>query len=259
MVKFLSYQERAALCRNAAAKKLFTLMEEKQTNLSVAADLVHAEELLKLADNIGPDICLLKTHIDILEDFTPEVTSELRHLAEKHQFLIFEDRKFADIGNTVFNQYVGGIYHIADWADIINAHIVPGPGIIEGLKKGGMAKNRGLLLLAEMSSAGTLAQGAYTKKAIDFADQHQDFVIGFIALRKLSPNPCFLHLTPGIQLTQGFDKLGQQYQTPETAIAAGTDIVIVGRGIYSAKDPKQEASLYKNRAWRAYTSKYANT
>ncbi|KAG8853944.1 orotidine 5'-phosphate decarboxylase [Serendipita sp. 411] len=144
-------------------------MDRKQSNLCLSIDVTKKENLLKIVDAVGDALCLVKTHIDIVEDFDQDLIKKLQELSEKHDFLIFEDRKFADIGNTVAHQYAHGIYHIASWAHITNAHPVPGPGIIQGLASVGLPLGRGLLLLAEMSSAGTLANGEYTKTAIEMA------------------------------------------------------------------------------------------
>ncbi|TLY47462.1 MAG: orotidine-5'-phosphate decarboxylase [Gammaproteobacteria bacterium] len=253
-IKKLSFAERATLCLNASAQRLCQLVAEKQTNLCLSADVSHAAGLLNLADSVGEEICLLKTHVDILSDFSVDFIKQLNYLAEKHRFLIFEDRKFADIGYTVKQQYAGGLYHIADWADIVNAHIIPGPGIIQGLQEVGLAKKRGLLLLAEMSSKGTLAKAAYTEANVAMAAAYPEFVMGFIAQRQLTENPGLIHLTPGIQSDSlGKDRLGQQYISPEQAIIQkGTDIIIVGRGIYQAKDPAVSAQHYRKSAWKAY-------
>lgn len=249
----LTFFKRAHLTQHPLAQKLFKLMEEKQTNLCVAADLASQEKLLSLADLVGPEICVLKTHVDILSDFTPSFGERLREIAHRHQFLIFEDRKFADIGHTSQQQYEGGLYRIATWADLVNAHILPGPGIIDGLKKSGLALGRGLLLLAEMSSSGTLAKGSYAKKAAALAEAHPDFVVGLIAQKKLSDHPGVIHFTPGVKLHSGKDALGQRYRSVEDVIEKDlSDIAIVGRDIAQAADVLETAKLYRARAWNAY-------
>lgn len=249
----LRYSERAKLCKNELAKQLLILMDEKKTNLAFSADVTQCQDLLDLADKLGPEICVLKTHIDILSDFTPEFTTALSALAKKHQFLIFEDRKFADIGNTVRHQYQGGIYRIAEWADIVNAHSLPGPGIIKGLMEHGLAKNRGLLMLAEMSSANNLTDAIYAQKTLEMAEKFPEFVMGFVSQLRLSEDPHWVYFTPGIQLRESGDELGQQYVTPELAICHHkTDVIIVGRGILKAADPLAEAKKYREAGWKAY-------
>lgn len=252
----LSYSQRAQYALNPTGARLLRLMDDKKSNLALSADVTMAGSLLEIADRLGEEICVLKVHIDIISDFSPELPHKLKELADKHRFLIFEDRKFADIGNTAKLQYQGGVYKIAQWADITNAHILPGEGIIDALKQVGLKLGRGLLLLAEMSSKGALATGSYTDQAVAWAEKHADFVIGFICQHKLSDHPALIHMTPGVQLQEGQDALGQQYLTPYKAVYESlSDMIIVGRGIIHASDPLQAAQDYRAAGWSAYTSR----
>ena len=255
--KRLPYADRASLAACPAGADLFRLIDRKRSNLAVAADVPSTDTLLSLADAVGPSICVFKTHVDALDRWTQADADALTALAAKHDFIIFEDRKFADIGNTVVSQYGGGIYKIADWAHLTNAHLVPGPGIIDGLRTVGGAKGRGLLLLAEMSSKGALTTPSYAASVAAAAEANPDFVCGFISQTPSTwtppASPGMIHMTPGVQLAAGGDALGQQYNTPSRVVGeCGTDVIIVGRGIVAAVDPAAAAEQYRAAGWTAY-------
>ena len=219
---------------------------------------------------LGPFIALFKTHIDVVSDFSDETVQGLRALSRKHNFMIFEDRKFVDIGNTVQMQYHGGALHISEWAHLVNASILAGDGIVEALTAIGTSDGfdykgeRGLLMLAEMTTKGSLATGSYTAACIEAARKHKNFVVGFVANQALSgvetPSSAtededFVVFTTGVNRSYKGDALGQQYQTPQSAIAGGSDFIISGRGNYAAQDPVETVKLYQKEGWEAYLAR----
>ncbi len=255
-----TYAERRQICIDTHASPilatLYDIMEKKQSNLCVAADVTTSAELLQLVHQVGPAICVLKTHIDILSDFTPDLTTELVKLAQQYQFLLFEDRKFADIGNTVAMQYRDGIYHISSWAHLVNCHALPGPGVLAALCQVCEDRNqndRGILLISDMSSEGWLGDETYKRMSLSMGHHYGHCVAGWISQSRWDPNMPGVVMTPGISLHSKSDTMGQQYNTPMDAIVQrGSDIIIVGRSIIQAANPATAAEMYRQVGWEAY-------
>ena len=120
---------------------------------------------------------------------------------------------------------------------------------------------RGLLLLAEMSSAGNLLTPEYTNACVTAARANPDFVLGFIAQQSLNKkaDDAFMTFAPGVSLPKEGNELvkgdgkGQQYRGPDQVVGRdGVDVVIVGRGILGAADRGREAERYREAAWEAY-------
>ena len=147
------YSIRASSHLHPVVKKLFRIAESKRSNLIISADFVDTDSLLKCADGrqmrksigqstthafiseLGLYIAVFKTHIDIVHDFSDKTVSGLKKLAAKHDFIIFEDQKFVDIGTTVQKQYHGGALRISDWADFVNVSILSGAGVVDALEQ----------------------------------------------------------------------------------------------------------------------------
>lgn len=247
---------------NPLTQKLMDKMVEKQSNLVLSLDVTTQTEFFDILDKCGEEIVMLKTHVDILDDYDENFVPKLQKYAKRQNFLIFEDRKFADIGNTVRHQFRNGVYKINDWAEYITVHMVAGELILKGLFEG--IENRAAFVLARMSSKGNLLNETYTRKCFEAAKKNPQWVAGFIGhgkdvedikrFKKKFPGSELL-MMPGVKLERGSDAMGQQYITVEEAVGGGADCIIVGRGVIKAKDPKKEAKIYRERAWKAYEAR----
>ncbi|MCF7919200.1 MAG: orotidine-5'-phosphate decarboxylase [Candidatus Cloacimonetes bacterium] len=244
---------------NSQTLRLLSTMERKQSNLIVSLDVTSQKEFFEILGKVAGEIAMLKTHVDILEDYDDSFVKKLRDYSIKYDFHIFEDRKFADIGNTVRMQYRNGIYKICDWAEFVTVHLVAGEGTITGLFGG--LEDRSGFLLARMSSQGNLINETYTRKVLEAGRKNRNCVSGFIGHGKDAADISrfkakfpvgMLLLMPGVKLEAGTDLLGQQYITVEEAISGGADCIIIGRGIIGAADPGASAREYRRRGWAAY-------
>lgn len=203
-----------------------------QSSLCVAVDVTNMNELYRIIDNVGKHVDVIKTHIDMISDFTDEDIDTLVELKNKYRFLLWEDRKFADIGNTVYHQIHSGIHKISEWADMISVHLVSGEDIL---------KQTSLMVvaIADMSSKGSVMSEEYSKSVVKICERH-DNVVGIVT--QYNHDTELLKIVAGISSTSLKDDKGQRYSTIEQKAFA--DIFVVGRGITKSKDVEGKTLEY---------------
>ena len=228
---------------NETAQRLLGIAHRKKSNLIASIDLITTKEIIELLNEIGNDICGAKLHIDIITDFTPSFIDELLIIAKRFDFLLIEDRKFADIGNTQLLQLSKGMYAISSWADMVTIHLIAGESALKAIQDWDSEKKPALIPVIEMSSSGALTDQDYIEKCKRFMYNYTD-VIGAVC-QTAELNTGFLKFTPGVNLESKNDDKGQNYNSPKYAIEQlYSDFLIIGRGIYSANDPKNEIGKY---------------
>ena len=247
-------------CTDSISKKYMQVAYRKQSLVCLAADRSTMAGLHQLIDEVGEHIAALKTHVDLVDDWSKDAWEVFCQKAKKADLLIFEDRKFADIGK-ITNKQMGGIYDIRSWSDLVTSHLISGPDIVDGIQKSwnDVGREGGVLLLAQMSSRGNLLDAEYTADVIAVGRDHSG-VFGFIGngsnpndIRRLrkSAGEGKMIWTPGVNINVGDGELGQRYGSPEEAVNAGSDCIIVGSGIHKAAEPKASARAYADASWNA--------
>ncbi len=123
---------------HSTIQQLFKIACEKQSNLIVSIDNSDPETVIHIIQQVAESVVCVKLHYDILnlnEKRWNNFFNHLNGLKRKYNFLIFEDRKFMDIGNTVYMQYsrVQEIY--GDDLDITNACLTSGPQIVDSIRE----------------------------------------------------------------------------------------------------------------------------
>jgi len=96
---------------------------------------------------------------------------------------------------------------------------------------------------------------------VKIAEEYKDIVAGLVCQsHDVISSPSLLQLTPGVNIKNANDNLGQQYQSPSDIILTkGADIAVVGRGIYQEDNPAEAAKVYKESLWNTYLERVSNS
>jgi uridine monophosphate synthetase len=215
--------------------RICSIIKEKKSNICLAADVKNTKQLFDIIEELGDKICILKIHYDIIEDFhinLEETISKLNYYKQRFNFLIWEDRKFADIGMIMIRQIKN---NICRWADIISVHSVMG---LESIK---CLDFIAIILIGELSTKDCIIDANYIIRSTLILES-LDNIVGVVCQNKIHTDK--LKIVPGISLQFSEDGMGQQH-TPITNQSKNfADIYVIGRGILQTKSPRKTIDDY---------------
>jgi orotidine-5'-phosphate decarboxylase len=210
----------------------------------VALDFQDAAAALAFAERVSPSQCRLKVGKELFTVAGPQLVEQL----VARGFDVFLDLKFHDIPNTVA-QAVKAAARLGVW--MVNVHASGGRKMMEAARAALQDEPRKPLLIAvtvltSMDGA-QLAELGLPEPAVQVPllarlalDCGMDGVVcsaqEAIVLKKLC-GANFKLVTPGIR-PAGADAGDQsRIMTPEAAMAAGADYLVIGRPITQSADP----------------------
>jgi len=204
-------------------------------HLIVALDYARIKDALVLVEKLDPKHCALKVGLEMFTLFGPKFVQILL----KKKFKVFLDLKYHDIPNTVAAACFAAA-KLGVW--MINVHVSGGEKMLAAARAAlqSFGDKRPLLIgvtvltSQETSTSEVLALAHQAKKA------HLDGVVCSaqeVASIKSECGTDFLTVTPGIRLPGDGADDQSRIMTPEQALIAGADYLVVGRSITRSETP----------------------
>jgi orotidine-5'-phosphate decarboxylase len=211
----------------------------------VALDFPDMQQAIAMADQLDPSLCRLKVGKELYTATGPVILEELH----KRNYEVFLDLKFHDIPNTCAKA-VGVAADLGVW--MVNVHASGGQRMMEAARNELEKKSHqplliGVTVLTSMEQrdlAGIGLDVEPMKQVERLAKLTQssglDGVVCSAREVDLIRDVCgpeFLTVTPGIR-PAGSDQGDQRrVLTPEQAVKAGVDYMVIGRPITQAGNP----------------------
>lgn len=219
--------------------------------LIVALDFDNQDSALQLIDKLDPLQCALKVGSELFTLLGPQF---IRQLVGK-QFKVFLDLKFHDIPNTVAKACHSAA-ELGVW--MINVHALGGLKMLQAAKKSleSYGQDKPLLIAVTVLTSfeeGELASIGISHSLLDEVknlaqlarDAGLDGIVSSAHEVETIKQVCgnsFITVTPGIRLPNNLKDDQSRVMTPQQAIKAGSDFLVIGRPITQAANPSEVVS-----------------
>ncbi|GAB3016326.1 orotidine-5'-phosphate decarboxylase [Bowmanella dokdonensis] len=212
----------------------------------VALDFDDQNKALRFVDDLEPGSCRLKVGKEMFTYFGPAFVRELT----RRNFDVFLDLKFHDIPNTVAKACVAAA-ELGVW--MVNLHASGGSRMMEASRKALEAYGSERPLLIAVTVLTSMSAEELAETGVPRTPEQQVLYLAELtkragldgvvcsaqeaALLKRTFGQSFKLITPGIRPVGS--ELGDQHRvmTPEQAISAGVDYMVIGRPITQSSAP----------------------
>lgn len=236
--------------------------------LIVALDVASADVGARLAENLRGRVGLFKVGSEV---FTAEGPLLARYLISAgHK--VFLDLKFHDIPNTV---RAAGREAAALGASLFDVHALGGRAVmaaaLEGAREGAAPYGRSRPLVVAVTVLTSLAETDLDELGVEGGPEAAVIRLAKLAqaagldgvvasAKEIEPirracGPRFVIVTPGIRMPAAASNDQARVATPQAAIQAGANYLVVGRPITQAPDPAAAAEAVVTEMEKALAAK----